>query len=220
MTIGYKWVCRLQPADALPLDQTFNTFYTDTVSAPATVTPAFTSFYTTIWPLLHPSLAGGASALKIDQYAIPDTRPPAGMGFGPPLSTTNCNLPAATVGAAGYPSEVSITLSFHADYTTIPEHIGSTRPRARYRGRVYLGPMGENSGFTQTTGGRWTVVAASALTTITGAASTLLHVSSLGWSVFSRKNWALYPVIGGWVDNAFDVQRRRGTAASAKSLWS
>jgi hypothetical protein len=39
------------------------------------------------------------------------------------------------------------------------------------------------------------------------------------WSVWSRKNANTKLVTGGFVDNAFDTQRRRGEKASGRQTW-
>jgi len=37
--------------------------------------------------------------------------------------------------------------------------------------------------------------------------------------VWSRTDEAVYPIVGGYVDYAFDTQRRRGQAPVARQSW-
>lgn len=123
--------------------------------------------------------------------------------------TANSNLP----------TEVAAVLSFHADLTGVLEESGGTRPRARRRGRVFIGPL--------TTGG--VVIAddspllSSAIrTSMAEAAVELMNsgdVTGNNWGVWSRSNVEVYPVVGGWTDNAPDTQRRRGPASSSRITW-
>ena len=114
------------------------------------------------------------------------------------------------------PTEVSGVLSFHADLTGVQEEVVSTRPRARRRGRVYVGPLTRDailftaaqpvlqSGFTQT---------------LREAALEMADVASTAgftWSVWSRADDILRPVVAGWTDNAPDTQRRRGSASTSR----
>jgi len=157
--------------------------------------------------------------LDVYQYAIPDTRPPPGVGFGPPTGHYSNNFGGG--GGNGLPAQVAAVLSFHADFTGIPEHGPSnTRPRATRRGRLYIGELNETAIFSATTGAKETAFTGGFVSALSGAATTLLHVASLGWSVFSHKNYALYPVVGGWVDTSPDTTRRRKVQASSRTLWS
>ena len=39
------------------------------------------------------------------------------------------------------------------------------------------------------------------------------------WVLWSRANNAMFNVVGGWVDNAFDTIRKRGNAPTARTTW-
>jgi len=41
----------------------------------------------------------------------------------------------------------------------------------------------------------------------------------IAMSVWSRAAHATFPIVRGHVDNAFDVQRRRGVDASQREVW-
>jgi hypothetical protein len=98
----------------------------------------------------------------------------------------------------------------------------------RRRGRLYLPPMDTSS--LSLVGGRVTV-AAPTVTTIVNAADAMLNMSStlgLQWAVFSPTTLAetgsydaaFEDVTNGWVDNEWDIQRRRGTVAQSRTLFS
>lgn len=115
--------------------------------------------------------------------------------------------PAATA----MPNEVAVCLSFHGDYLSDTEFGagGATRPRARHRGRVFIGPIASASIDLDAT----TKEPAPSFGTraaIAEAAKHLMGDATWTWSVWSRTRGLLDSVVAGWVDNAFDVQRRRG----------
>lgn len=118
--------------------------------------------------------------------------------------------------AGALPSEVAVCLSFHGPLTGVFEEFGATRPRARRRGRVYLGPLDaavmDSNGY----------VSAQARLDIAAAADALMDqpsISDTPWVVYSRAEGSWYPVVGGHVDNAFDIQRRRGLKSTARTTF-
>lgn len=127
--------------------------------------------------------------------------------------------PVAAEVATGLPTEVAGVLSFHADLTGIPEESGATRPKARRRGRVFVGPL-TTSAITNTDPPY--VLSSSFLLTLREAAVDLLDeadAAGVPWCVWSREDATLRPVVGGWTDNAPDTQRRRGFAATVRTVW-
>jgi len=137
-----------------------------------------------------------------------------GVGLGSPDFVSTHDL--ANASGSPLPEEVSAVLSFKADTAGLLEVSGSTRPKARRRGRLYLGPL--NSG-TIGTAGAGVFLALAFQGTILGAASNFLDQVP-EWSVWSRKDAAVHPVVDGWLDNAFDTQRRRGVRANGRTTWS
>lgn len=115
----------------------------------------------------------------------------------------------ATAGSA-MPSEVACVLSFHAAYV-------SGSPKARRRGRIYLGP------FLNTINdppGRFTPGFLNAIGPAAGALLTSSNASALAkWIVYSPTDGQGRNVVGGWLDNAFDIQRRRGLEATTDALF-
>lgn len=126
--------------------------------------------------------------------------------------------PEAAGSAQNLPNECAGVLSFHGDLTGLVEEVGVTRPKARRRGRLYIGPLNQvaiNDGAnpTLTTAFRTTMV--EAVKEMRDAAG----VAGFDWSVWSRAADELYPVTGGWTDDAPDVQRRRGQAAGNRATF-
>lgn len=120
------------------------------------------------------------------------------------------------------PTEVSLCVSYKANY------ISGINP-ARFRGRIYLGALGDNGGG---------VGGASAFprpnTNLINNCKTAAHdlravaaTSQFRWVVYSPTRvaggstqlGACETVVGGWVDNEYDTQRRRGVTASTRNTW-
>jgi len=123
--------------------------------------------------------------------------------------------PSAT---GGLPHEVAICMSFAAD-------VASGDVRARRRGRVYLGPI--YTGAAASSGGR-VFVSATVRGIITAAAvaafDTGLIATDPRLCVYSRTDDlegestsnSFHDVTSVWVDDAWDTQRRRGTAPTTR----
>jgi hypothetical protein len=107
----------------------------------------------------------------------------------------------------GIPEECAIVLSFYAD-----------RNLPRRRGRLYIGPLDTGSMSAGTDG--ITRPALEARSAIRRGAINVLNTSQpVGWSVVSQTNASSHLVTAGWVDDAFDTQRRRGPDASSRILF-
>lgn len=121
----------------------------------------------------------------------------------------------APVGGNPLPHELAIVLSFNSAFQ-------SGVKSSRRRGRVFLGPL--NSGVMTTTSPDARVTSA-ARTMITGAAATLRTgpTPDQGWFWRTRSSFPAANgtpnVVNGYVDDAFDIQRSRGTKASARTSF-
>lgn len=134
----------------------------------------------------------------------------------PPLFETTWTLdPGADV--LDLPSEVAVCNSFHsAGVFGEGGHTGP-RPAARHRGRNYLGPLNIDA---VNGSPAVSVVNPDLMTAIQWASSRSdINTGNVRWSVWSRANAAMYPVTGGFVDDAFDTQRRRGQAPTTRLTW-
>lgn len=123
-------------------------------------------------------------------------------------------------GQAPLPNEVACCASFAADYES------GVNP-ARRRGRVYLGPI--SSGVVEVLNSQAMITQAAVDAIIAGLDSLLapndVGGSSLTWALYSPTTDAgganiddsFFDVQRGWVDNAFDTQRRRGAAPTIRT---
>lgn len=214
---------------ALPKDSVVNTwcFATPSVaydnSEALTVCADLTAFYTTIAApatesldkYLGPTISRTALAHKHKVYDL--TGHLDGTPHGSPKSTVNFTIGAGRSTVA-LPSEVAVALSFHAGYGDDAEFAPGARPRMRDRGRVFIGPLvtsaGQELGTENTE--RPTAIFRDLLT---AAAARLMAAPGHAWSVWSRVNGSIEPVVGGWVDDSYDTIRRRGEKPTVRSVW-
>jgi hypothetical protein len=117
--------------------------------------------------------------------------------------------PNLTYGTGLLPSECAVVLSYHSAFT-------SGDVKARRRGRLYFGPLtdgivGAGVGDAELTSG--------ANDQFRDVGTLMLSLNSgdgLVWAQYSPTEDTLLPVVAGWVDNAFDTQRRRGARATVR----
>lgn len=118
---------------------------------------------------------------------------------------------SSTAQSSSLPPECCMVLSFHGEYV-------SGFSQARRRGRIYFGPL--SSPVISGTTGQFTSTLTTAAAT---AAGTLLTASDAAsdwaWVVWSPTGSTAYPVVDGWVDNACDIQRRRGLKSSVRQAF-
>lgn len=147
-------------------------------------------------------------------------------------TTNSCEIRFYDAQAEGGPLGVGpFTLDATAQLSSLPFEValcGSIsgyqpggNPR-RERGRVYYGPF--NSNVLSDPDNVPAVPTAALVNTIVGTQARLAEdVDALGadifWGVYSRVDDAIYRVSAGWVDNAWDTQRRREVPASSRTAW-
>lgn len=145
-----------------------------------------------------------------------------GSAHGSPVRTQPMALLAAgSAGAVPLPSEVAVCLSYNADYGADAEFLPLSRPRARDRGRVFVGPLND-AAITEDTADHRAKIQPTFMDTLGAAGARLMARVSGGdgsWSVWSRKNAAVKNIVNVSVDNAFDTQRRRGEKASLRNNY-
>lgn len=114
------------------------------------------------------------------------------------------------------PTEVACVLSYHA----APE---SGVVRQRLHNRFYLGGL---STAAMTVGGinAFPTLTPGFVTTVAGAAVALLGANDefISWKQFSDAGGVpiAREIVGGWVDNSPDTQRRRSVLAASRTTWS
>jgi len=211
---------------ALPKDVVTNTFHFRwaNTSDPTTadydaLQAALKAFYETIF-----SNASGITMAQfmrpaLTRYKLYDMETPK-----PRVPLRNVIVPL-TVGQDTNPGifpEVAICASYQAA-------ILSGDIAARKRGRLYIGGLG-NSAEGLGSASTFPTPTATAITRINLAMKNLALLSSTYdwfWSVYSPTTnvatgslvASFATVTNGWVDNAFDTQRRRGNAPSIRTVW-
>lgn len=111
------------------------------------------------------------------------------------------------VQAIDLPSEVAACLSFRAELV-------SGQPAARRRGRVFLGPLNAGAGPGSGPDGGFRSDVARAATELLDK-----NTANCSWGVWSRVDGAVRTVVAGYIDNAWDTQRRRGTEATVRTVF-
>lgn len=107
------------------------------------------------------------------------------------------------------PTEVAVCMSYQAEPV-------SGQSQARRRGRIFVGPLYE----TANDSGR---PSTQIMTSLAVAAGEMLAAANASlnerWVVWSEAGQSAADVVGGWVDNAFDTQRRRGWEYTQRNPW-
>ncbi len=130
----------------------------------------------------------------------------------PRLPARDVTFTGAGNAGAGFPNEVALVLSSRSQPL-------SGVPQRRRRGRVYIGPLSDDSPYVER-GGNDVRPSALARNTIANAALRLVDsVSGVIWATVSTVDNVASPVIGGFVDNAYDTQRRRGVDSTTRSVF-
>jgi len=209
-----------QRLSGLPHDEVVNNWYFDTaahdVVSAAVIEAGLVAFYTALAGKLTNNIL---SSYNFNWYNITT------LPSGPPWRVTPATI-GGTMGSNPNPDQIAIVLSFHADLTGVPEFSGTgpgSRPAQSRRGRIYIGPTDQTTLFVDTTHRR-TVIQPTTVTAITAAASAFQLVCKDGgsvshWVVYSKALHTIHPVVGGFVDNEWDTQRRRGEPATTRTTW-
>lgn len=225
----YRFQVSLGMLNALPEDNIVNVWHAFDAAPPgdaddvqaALAAQEFGDFYNGLAGLMPESLVSEAGAAhSVKYYEL--TQNAAGgdddvvtlLGehfFSTPVVAAAVNPPL--------PPEVACCLSMAADPEEVPEFAGATRPRARRRARVYLGPWTCVVGTTINVAGGQVYVHNTLGTTILNYAEALIDsIRPLGFSLacYSRSDNQMRAVTELHVDNAFDTVRSRGTAPTAR----
>lgn len=173
----------------------------DDVSALEDAGIAIRAFYNGTGDRFSNLLSQTGHTLKAYDRADPEPRAPV-LEFDWNLTPTPSGSPL--------PPEVSLCVSFQGDKE-------SGVSQARKRGRIYF-PM--ISATQLDTNGRPT---AAFITDLATNAGTLLAASDAAvdwkWHVFSSVTGDSFRVTNGWVDNEWDIQRRRGRKPTSRTTF-
>lgn len=167
----------------------------------------------------------GAALPKVKHYEVG-----AGGVTGSPIAESELiGWGGGVTGAKALPHEVAVCLSIHADLTNVPEEapdgadpgVAIDKPASKRRGRIFIGGLTVDV----------LPVAGSAprplpafRTIVTAAGDALMNDADfvprgISWAVFSKVDLLARDVVGGWCDDSFDTQRRRGLAPSTRTTF-
>lgn len=169
---------------------------------------------------------GGTSpaACTVRTYDITDHLD--GSPHGSPVAETTFGLAARTASTVSLPDEVALVLTLRGtNWASQPieradgADPGSAidRPRQRYSGRIFLGPFNSSANVEVDGHGR---PSATLRTTILDAAEALsngIQVGGHDWAVWSRVDATYHEMNSVQIDDAWDTQRRRGVAPTART---
>lgn len=212
------------PADSgLPEDQLVNVWHFKTESDPAlagslaAIANTLGDAYDIPAPFFSSKYAWNTAKATFYNLADPEPRVPMAQ-----LSLAMAVDPAP---GAALPAELAICLSYEAVQI-------SGQPQSRRRGRIYTGPF-QVSGAVDHASPLDAV-----LTAVKNMGAKVLTDSDANvdwtWCVYSRTTnlgngnppsapqplaSSFFPVVRGWVDNAWDVQRRRGLAPTSRKTF-
>jgi hypothetical protein len=211
----------IQDANGLSKDRYVNTFYGLWIGepSPTQLTDAATAikaFYTArssgavLRTYMATNLNGPGTTIKAYHVNLDPTHPP--------IYEEEYSFPTAAGAAENYPAEVALCLSYQSSEAP------GVDIRSR-RGRIYIGPLTTAAGSSGGAGGatRPNVGVTNCLLDAAQALKTQMAAAGGTWSVFSPKHLALgdvsysYSITSVSVDDAFDTQRRRGAAPTAKT---
>jgi len=174
---------------------------------------ALATFYHAIDGQMSGRLSGD---LIFDVYDLEDASPRV------PIHHDEIGLALGT--GDGVPNECAVFLSYHGAL------VSGINP-ARHRGRIYLGPW-DVSNVDQGAGD--SIVSATLRDMINANAEILMDTTTVAgnpWAVFSPTTagnppWsptaisdATFQVQGGWVDDAWDIIRKRGARAASRAIF-
>lgn len=233
----FKAQVELQPVSALPEDVVVNTwhFQSNGLTADDTAAHALNGVLATAYqradPVLVDSFASYVSPSisrvtkpKVKTYAID---PATGLATSEPFEDTFAAFSGPS-NPTPLPRELALCLSYHADLTEVAEEIADgadpgvarDRPASRLRGRLFMGPfnMNTNGGTTEARPGNGVQEVTLELARYIFSNPAPLAAHGFQWVVYSRVARVAVPVTGAWIDDEWDIQRRRGLRRTARKL--
>lgn len=167
---------------------------------------------------LHPAVDRSTAQASVTVYDVTahldgsSHGAPIGLGVFTASAVSNINPVPPQIHAVG---------EYNASLAGVSEFGPHTRPRARRRGRLFLGPLNADAITNSSSTPYNSVVSAGTTGILLGAFEALLASTHFGpgWCVWSRVDAAMRPVIGGWIDSTPHVQRRTQDPSGVKTLW-
>lgn len=189
----------------LPEDVACNTWYFDGALGPVGIlgdaTPRIADFYQGLNGFWSAYLQ---AECLIQAYDMTEPSPRAPVG-----ETTFTIAPGA---GSSLPLEVSLCLSYKATHT-------SGEPVARERGRLYIGPFDDAALATGEPASRPNETLMLNMA-IGGRGIIDTNTTDSTWVVYSPTSGGGREITSGWVDNAWDTQRRRGSKPTERMIYS
>lgn len=203
---------------AIPKDRFVNTWhFTGTDSAATMAAQAkvlLHAFYAqvpsgaavAVGAYMAPYLSRAFGDTTFQAYDLADPEPRV------PILTAGEQIAPASGATSSLPNEVAICLSYQAARI-------SGLPQARRRGRVYIGPLGNGAAAGGTTVAATLDPTFNLVLRSAALAMRVAGTAGTSWGVRSRVGSVTRVVTDGWVDDAFDTQRRRGLGPSVRNTW-
>ena len=205
----YRALTTLQWASGLPQDVTVNTSYwiaPGSLNDFSEIADRLINFYDGWSQYMAGIIPTSGHTIRL--YNMADAEPRV-IQYEEPFT-----LPGASA-TGGLPCELAVCLSYAADpFSGIP-------PSSR-RGRMYLGPF-DTTALAAGTASAPATVNTSMLGTIAAEAALLqvpLNEEDVVWAQYSDKLGLTNPVTSAWLDNEWDIQRRRGVEATSRTTVS
>lgn len=193
----------LENNSGLPEDRVVNTWHFESTASGDAIRLALQDFYSPsagdkIASFISGAIVRDNTKNQVRVYELSDPMPREPEVY--PLTL------AAPLSTVKLPNELSVCLSYHAG-----------RNLKRQRGRIYIGPLTDAAllGAGETVDVR----VSPALTQTIAASAAAMAASIIPWVVWSPSDGVARAVERGWVDNAFDIQRRRGAKATQRVVW-
>lgn len=201
-------------AEALTLAQTWEDFYNN----------AYAGMNVQVSSYISGVAQRGAGISSIAAYYSDDLSGQTPMGS--PIATNTFSL-GTNASGDDLPEEVAAVISYNGDLTDVPVSQvnpnpppATIRPQSRRRGRLFVGPLEQTAG--ATVGGAFRPAAqfrTDATIAFKETAEAINAISGLTFVIWSRADEALYAAVAGYMDDAWDTQRRRGPDASTRTSF-
>lgn len=229
----------MEHTSGIAKDRVVNTFamkgnVLDTVAAQGgRIAACLTSFYndvqssgSTLASYLSHGISRAAGGATVRVYNLDGHED--GTPHGSPIYQSNFTMAAVAGATSPQPEEVACVLTLRANQWAEqpierPDGVDLDgdidRPRQRYSGRVFIGPLNNgtntpvaNISRPNTTFKTTLLDAGEGLYDDLAAAGTIIN-----WCVWSRQDHVLRPITDVQVDDAFDTQRRRGATPTLRT---